>query len=369
MIYLDHNSTTELLEDAKNAMVLALAKPFNPSAIHGLGREGKKIIEQARRQIASLSGIINHFRNYYITFTASGTEANNLIISNFNNGEVFVSAIEHASILAHVKFANNIQIISVDENGIVNLEELKKKLSSSSAEKKLVSIIFANNETGVIQDIKQIAKVAHDHGALIHSDCVQAFGKIPVNLAELDIDFATISAHKIGGPVGTGALIRKAKYHLLPLIIGGGQEMGLRSGTENVAAIAGFGVAAEIASKELESRYKHLKELRDYLEKELVKNFSQIKIVNQQSERLPNTSLIINLGKKAETQIIALDLKNIAISSGAACSSGKIGSSKTLEAMGFNEEERDSAIRISLGYTTTQQDIDKFLKIYREINS
>ncbi len=369
MIYLDHNSTTNLLEDAKNAMLLALAKPFNPSAIHGLGREGKKIIEQARRQIAGLSGIINYFRNYYITFTASGTEANNLIISNFNNGEVFVSAIEHASILAHVKFANNIQIISVDENGIVNLEELKKKLSSSSAEKKLVSIIFANNETGVIQDIKQIAKVAHDHGALIHSDCVQAFGKIPVNLAELDIDFATISAHKIGGPVGTGALIRKAKYHLLPLIIGGGQEMGLRSGTENVAAIAGFGVAAEIASKELESRYKHLKELRDYLEKELVKILPQIKIVNQQSERLPNTSLIINLGKKAETQIIALDLKNIAISSGAACSSGKIGSSKTLEAMGFNEEERDSAIRISLGYTTTQQDIDKFLKIYREINS
>ena len=175
--------------------------------------------------------------------------------------------------------------------------------------------------------------------------------------------------HKIGGPVGAGALIRKAKYHLLPHIIGGGQEMGLRSGTENVAAIAGFGVAAEIASKELESRYKHLKELRDYLEKELVKFLPQIKIVNQQSKRLPNTSLIINLGKKAETQIIALDLKNIAISSGAACSSGKIGSSKTLEAMGFNEEERDSAIRISLGYTTTQQDIDKFLKIYREINS
>jgi len=145
MIYLDHNSTTNLLEDAKNAMVHALAKPFNPSAIHGFGREGKKIIEQARRQIAGLGGIINYFRNYYITFTASGTEANNLIISNFNNGEVFVSAIEHASILTHVKFGSNIQIISVDENGIVNLEELKKKLSSSLAERKLVSIIFANN--------------------------------------------------------------------------------------------------------------------------------------------------------------------------------------------------------------------------------
>lgn len=369
MIYLDHNSTTNLLEEAKNAMLLALVKPFNPSATHGFGREGKKIIEQARRKIASLSGIINHFRNYYITFTASGTEANNLIISNFNNGEVFVSAIEHASILAYTKFGNNIQIIPVNENGIVNLKELENKLSSSLAERKLVSIIFANNETGVIQDIKQIVKIAHSHGALVHSDCVQAFGKIPVNLPELDIDFATISAHKIGGPVGAGALIRKAKYHLVPHIIGGGQEMGLRSGTENVAAIAGFSVAAEIASRELESRYKHLKKLRDYLEKELVKILPQIKIVNQQSERLPNTSLIINLGKKAETQIIALDLKNIAISSGAACSSGKIGSSKTLEAMGFSEEERDSAIRISLGCTTTKQDIDKFLRIYREINS
>ncbi len=369
MIYLDHNSTTNLLEEAKNAMLLALAKPFNPSAIHGLGREGKKIIEQARKQVAGLSGIINHFRDYYITFTSSGTEANNLIISNFNNGEVFVSAIEHASILAHVKFGNNIQIISVDENGMVNPEDLKEKLSKSAAEKKLVSIIFANNETGVIQDIKQITKIAHDFGALVHSDCVQAFGKIPVDLVDLDLDFATISAHKIGGPVGSGALISKAIHHLVPHIIGGGQEKGLRSGTENVAATAGFGVAAEIANREMESRYKHLKGLRDYLEKEIVKIFPKINVVNQQSERLPNTSLIINLGKKSETQIIAFDLKNIAISSGAACSSGKIGSSKTLEAMGFSEEERDSAIRISLGYTTTKQDIDKFLRIYREINS
>lgn len=369
MLYLDHNSTTHLLEEAKNAMLHALVKPFNPSAIHALGREGKKIIEQARKQVANLSGIINCFRDYYITFTSSGTEANNLILSNFNNGEIFISAIEHASILSHVKFENNIQIISVNKNGMVNLDDLKEKLSKSVIEKKLVSIIYANNETGIIQDIKQITKIAHDFKALVHSDCVQAFGKIAVDLVDLDLDFATISAHKIGGPLGSGALIRKAMHHLMPHIIGGGQEQGLRSGTENVAAIAGFGMAAEIANREIESRYKHLKQLRDYLEKEIVKIFPNIKVVNQASERLPNTSLIINLGKKSETQIIAFDLKNIAISSGAACSSGKIGSLKTLKVMGFNEEERDSAIRISLGHTNTKEDIDKFLRIYKEINS
>lgn len=369
MIYLDHNSTTNLLEDARNTMIAALEKPLNASAIHGFGREGKKIIERARKQIANLVGIINHFRDYHITFTSSGTEANNLILSNFKNGEIFISAIEHASILAHCNFANNIQVIEVNKNGILDQEDLKDKLSKSKVDKKLVSVVLANNETGVIQDIKEITKIAHNFGTLVHSDCVQAVSKIPVDLIDLDIDFATISAHKIGGPIGSGALISKAKYHLVPHIIGGGQEKGLRSGTENIAAIAGFGIAAEIASKEQISRYEYLKELRDYLEKEIVKDFPNIKIVNLESARLPNTSLIINIGKKAETQIIAFDLKDIAISSGAACSSGKIGSSKTLAAMGFSEEERDSAIRISLGSITTKKDVDKFLETYREVNS
>ena len=368
MIYLDHNSTTNLLEDSKNAMIAALGKPFNASAIHGFGREGKKIIEKARKQIASLVGIISHFRDYNITFTSSGTEANNLILSNFKDGEIFVSAIEHASILNHSVFESNIQVIKVNTSGILSQEDLKDKLSKSRSNRKLVSVIFANNETGVIQDIKEIAKIAHEYGALIHSDCVQAVGKISVDLLNLDIDFATISAHKIGGPIGSGALISKAKIQLVPQIIGGGQEKGLRSGTENIAAIAGFGAAAELVGKEQISRYEYLKELRDYLEKEIVKAFPNIKIVNLESPRLPNTSLIINFGKKAETQIIAFDLKDIAISSGAACSSGKIGSSKTLAAMKFNEEEKDSAIRVSLGSMTTKQNVDKFLEIYREIN-
>jgi len=369
MIYLDHNSTTNLLEEAKHAMIAVLSKPLNASAIHGFGREGKRIIEKARKQIAVLLGIANNFRDYNITFTSSGTEANNLILSNFKDDDVFISAIEHASILKHSEFENNIQVIKVGENGILDQEDLKDKLSKSEANRKLVSVIFANNETGVIQDIKAIAKIAHEFGAFIHSDSVQAIGKISLDLLDVDIDFATISAHKIGGPIGSGALISKAKIHLIPHIIGGGQEKNLRSGTENIAAIAGFGVAAEIVAKEQISRYEHLKELRDYLEKEIVKDFPNIKIVNFNSPRLPNTSLIININKKAETQIIAFDLKDIAISSGAACSSGKVGSSKTLAAMGFSEEEKNCAIRVSLGNMTTKKDVVKFLEIYRELNS
>lgn len=369
MIYLDHNSTTNILDEARKAMIEVLAKPLNASAIHGFGREGKKIIEKARKQIAKLVGVSDHFRDYNITFTSSGTEANNLILANFKNGEIFISAIEHASIMAHKGSENNIHVIKVNENGILDLVSLENKLSENTSDRKLLSVIFANNETGVIQNIKEITKIAHNLGVLVHSDCVQAVGKIPVDLVDLDIDFATISAHKIGGPIGSGALISKAKYHLIPHIIGGGQERGLRSGTENIAAIAGFGVAAEFIWQNQELKYKYLKNLRDYLEEKIIKDFPNIKIVNQESPRLPNTSLMINLDKKAETQIIVLDLKNIAISSGAACSSGKVGSSKTLEAMGFSQEERDSAIRISIGISTTKTEIDKFLETYREINS
>lgn len=369
MIYLDHNSTTDLLKDARDAMLIALSKPLNPSSVHSFGREGKRIINHARKQIACISGITNHFDDYWITFTSSGTEANNLILSNFSDGEVFVSATEHISILAQLKFKRNIEIIPVDNNGIVSISLLKEKLTKSNAKKKLVSVMLANNETGVIQDIKKISQIAHDFGALIHSDVVQALGKIAINLIDLDLDFATISAHKIGGPLGSGALISKVKYNLLPQIIGGGQEMGLRSGTENIAAIAGFGVAAKIVGENLESRYKHLKNLRDYFEKEMLHLFPEIKIAGKKSNRLPNTSLIINSRKTSEAQVITFDLKNIAISAGSACSSGSKHSSKTLEAMGFSEEARDSAIRISLGERNSKKDIDKFIKIYREINN
>jgi cysteine desulfurase len=368
MIYLDHNATTQMHPAVIKVMNELAGKPLNPSSIHSYGRKGKEIIETAREQVAKLLGIKEQSRDYQITFTASGTEANNLILTNFMDGEVFISAVEHLSISSYLKITPNIQVIKVDRNGVLDLADLTNKLRTSRSDKKLVSVMMANNETGVIQPLKQIAAIAHEFGALIHSDCIQAPGKIPVNLPELDLDFASISAHKFGGPIGSAALIAKVKYHLNPMILGGGQEKSRRSGTENVLSIAGFGFAAEIASAEQPKTYLKMLELRERLESSLLGNMPHLRFAGLNAERLPNTTLVINPEKKAETQIIALDLKGIAVSSGAACSSGRVGSSDVLKAMGYNEEETRSAIRISTGVNTGSEEIDEFVRIFTEIN-
>lgn len=369
MIYLDHNSTAPLHPDVINEMRELLGKPLNPSSIHSYGRMGKAIIETAREQVAKLLGIREHARDYQITFTAGGTEANNLILTNFMDAEVFISAVEHLSISSYLQIIPNIHIIKVDQNGVLDLTDLTNKLAKSKGAKKLVSVMTANNETGVIQPIKQISAIAHEFGALIHSDCVQAPGKISINLLDLDLDFSSISAHKFGGPVGSAALIAKAKCHLNPMILGGGQEKNRRSGTENVLSIAGFGKAAEIALNEQPKMHLKMLGLREKLESLLLSNMPNLKVAGSKAERLPNTTLIINPEKKAETQIIALDLKGIAVSSGAACSSGKVGQSDVLKAMGYNEAETRSAIRISTGPNTESEEIDEFVRIFTEINN
>jgi cysteine desulfurase len=369
MIYLDHNATTTLHPSAMEVMMGLQGRPLNPSSIHSYGRDAKAVIETAREQLAELVGIKSLMRDYQITFTASGTEANNLILTNFVDGEVFISSVEHSSISSYLKVLPNIQVIGVDKNGILDLNDLMIKLASSKNSKKLVSVMIANNETGVIQPIKQIATIAHEYGALIHSDCVQAPGKIALDLQDLDLDFASISGHKFGGPIGAAALISKAKYHLNPMILGGGQEKNRRSGTENVASIAGFGKAAEIiAILQPEMQIKMLN-LREKLETSLLSAMPNLKIVGANTERLPNTSLIINIDKKAETQIIALDLKGIAVSSGSACSSGKVGGSTVLRAMEYNDNEIRSAIRISTSNNTSDTEIDEFIRIFIEINN
>ena len=369
MIYLDHNATTHLHPDVMNKMNEIVAYgPINPSSVHWHGRKGKSMLEKARKSIATLLGFENCFKDYQITFTASGTEANNLILSNFKDEEIFISATEHLSILAYSEILPNVTVIEVDKNGILDIEDLMHKLQNSRAEKKLLSVMLANNETGVIQPIRQISELARQNGALVHSDCIQATGKIDVNIIDLDVDFISVSAHKFGGPMGAGALVGKTSIHLQPLIIGGKQEKNLRSGTENVPAIVGFGEAANITKKELDLRFSHMNNLHTKLESELMASNSNIQIAGIDAERLPNTSLIININKRAETQIIALDLKGVAVSSGSACSSGKIGSSHVLAAMGYSEDEIKSAIRVSIGITTTEQDIYAFLKIYNEIN-
>lgn len=369
MIYLDHNATTNIRPEVWNKMnELASHGPINPSSIHSYGQKGKSLLEEARKSIAYLLGFESDRRGYQITFTSSGTEANNLIISNFKDHEVFISATEHPSIYVHSKHLKNITIIKVDQNGILDIDDLILKLKKSKPTKKLLSVMLANNETGIIQPIKKICEIAHDHGALIHSDCIQAIGKIDVNIPDLGIDFLSISGHKFGGPMGAAALIARASIHLEAQIIGGGQERSLRSGTENVPAIVGLGLAAKLAKEELSDRHAHMAMLQSKLEKMLLESDHSIEIVGSDTERLPNTSLIFNLNKKAETQLIALDLKGVAVSSGSACSSGKSSPSHVLSAMGYTEDKLHSALRVSVGTNTKEEDIDKFIAIYNEIN-
>jgi cysteine desulfurase len=281
---------------------------------------------------------------------------------------LFISATEHPSIYAHSKHLKNITIIKVDQNGILDVDDLILKLKKSKSSKKLLSVMLANNETGVIQPLKKICEIAHNYETLVHSDCIQAIGKIDVNMPDLAIDFLSLSGHKFGGPMGSAALIARASIHLKAQIIGGGQEKSLRSGTENVPAIVGLTIASNLAKKELSDRSSHMALLQSKLERMLLKSDHLIEIVGSNTERLPNTSLIFNLNKKAETQVIALDLKGVAVSSGSACSSGKSSPSHVLSAMGYTKDRLHSALRISVGTDTKEEDINKFIAIYNEIN-
>lgn len=364
MIYLDHNATTLIHPEVKQLKFSLMDNMYNPSSIHNYGRRAKGIIEHARRQIGELLKIDNKARDYQIIFTSSGTEANNLIISNFVDADIFISAIEHLSILNQAKFFSNIKLIKVDKNGIIDLEDLAKLLKASQNKKKLVSVMMANNETGVIQPIKEVSEIAKEYGTLMHSDLAQALGKIHIDINELGIDFATISGHKVGAGFGAAALIAKTKYFLKPLIIGGGQERGIRAGSEDVPAIAGFGLAAEIINTELNRRIATMKALQEKLENTLPLT---VKIIAKDSMRLPNTSLIVTPGFSAETQLIAFDLRGVAVSSGSACSSGKVQASHVLKAMGIEENEAKSAIRISMSHYNSEDDIDNFTKIFDEI--
>jgi len=369
MIYLDHNATTNIHPKVLDKMhEVTTHSPLNPSSIHANGQKGKALLENARKSIASLLGFESDRRKYQVTFTSSGTEANNLIIDNFKEHEIFISATEHPSIYAHSNYLKNVTIINVDQNGILDFNDLVLKLNASTSSKKLLSVMLANNETGIIQPIQEICKIAHDYGVLMHSDCIQAIGKIEVDLLALDVDFISISGHKFGAPVGSAALIARTSIPLKPQIIGGGQEKSLRSGTENVPAIIGLGLAAELAKAELSQRHSHMLALQSKLEKKLLNSSHPIEIAGINTKRLPNTSLIFNVNKKAEMQLIALDLKGVAVSSGSACSSGKASSSHVLSAMGYEQDKINSALRISIGVPTTEEDIDQFIEIYNEIN-
>ena len=330
MIYLDHNSTTPLSLRAKEAMLGFGQNPLNPSSIHGFGRDAKFMLEEARNSILESFGACE---NYNLLFTSSGSEANNLVLKNFYTKEILISAIEHLSIYAHKKYHPTIKIINVDCHGQLDLDHLENMLQKAEPGA-LISVMYVNNETGVIQDLDNIIKIARKFSALVHSDFSQVPGKMSFKLAQYDLDFVTISGHKFGGPLGCAGLFYKKNLQLAPEIIGGGQEKGLRSGTENVFGAVGMAAAA-LELNNLE-RIAYIKNLRNKLEQNIMSYCLDVQIVSKDAARVGNTSMIIMPNVQSQSQLVQFDLKGFAVSSGSACSSGKVETSYVLQAMHYS---------------------------------
>lgn len=372
-IYLDNNATTNLLPEAQEKVLGIMGSPLNASSLHFFGRKAKSILEDAKHNI--LNSLNGDKSIYEVVFTSSGTEANNLVIQSFmhQNSVMLVSSIEHISILETAKLSGISKTISVHPDGLLNFNDLEQKLaqiqrSSKNESPPLVSVMLANNETGVIQNIKEIARISHKYGCFMHSDIVQAFGKISIDISDLDIDFATISSHKMGGMIGSAALIKRKNLKINPMIFGGGQEKFLRAGTENIPSILSFGIAASLSQENI-LKYKTIETLRDYLEKEIQFHSSSAKIYSQNATRLPNTTCVATTGKDSSAQLMYFDISGIAISSGSACSSGKIESSHVLHAMDYHDTLSSNAIRVSMGLNTTKDEIDIFLKAWKELQN
>ena len=370
--YLDWNATTPLRDEARAAVADALSIPGNPSSVHAEGRAARRVIEHAREAVAALVKA----RPGDVVFTSSGTEANMLALTpaietadeKRPRTRLLLSAIEHVSVRAGGRFPREaIAEFPVDPDGRANLAALAAAVAQSP--RPLVSLMLANNETGVIQPVAEAAVIVHAAGGLFHVDAVQAVGRIDCDIAALGADLLTLSAHKIGGPKGVGALIRRSEdiHFADPLIRGGGQERGLRAGTENVAGIAAFGAAAAAARRERAAEAARMRTLRDLLETGLQAVSPQATIFGASTERLPNTTLFAAPGMKAETAVIAFDLEGIALSSGAACSSGKVQPSHVLAAMGVSPPFTRGAVRVSLGWSTTEADIERFLNAWRKL--
>jgi cysteine desulfurase len=358
-LYFDWNATAPLRPQARAAVLAALDVVGNPSSVHAEGRAARRLIEEARESVAALMGA--EPRN--VVFTSGGTEANMLALTPASGREqLLVSAIEHPSVLAGGRFLTaSVEHLPVGAQGELELAALERRLAVVGG-RALVSLMFANNETGVVQPVSQAARLVHAARSLLHVDAVQGCGRIPFDIKGLEADLVTISGHKIGAPKGVGALIRRDTGLPFPpsLITGGGQERGARAGTENVAAIAGFGAAAASARATLAADRAHMTALRDRLEAGLRSVTPEIIIFGAGAERLPNTTLFAVPGMKAETAVIAFDLEGVAVSSGAACSSGKVQPSHVLAAMGVAPPLARGAVRVSLGPTTTESDLDRF---------
>jgi cysteine desulfurase len=362
--YLDHNASSPLRPAARAAMLAALDVTGNPSSVHAEGRRARALIETAREQVAALVGA----KPSEVVFTSGATEANNCVLAAGWKA-ICVSAIEHDSVLAPVR-ASGAKVIALlaGTDGVVDLQAVAEPLAHAAAggARVLLSVMMANNETGVIEPVAEAAVLAREQGLSLHVDAVQAPGRLPVNFSELGADTLVISAHKLGGPRGVGALIVRDGVNLPALIKGGGQERRRRGGTENVGGIAGFGAAAAEAAREADV-VDRMQALRDKLEAGVLAATPGAVIVGRNAPRIANTSCIAVAGKPAETLVIRLDLAGVAVSAGAACSSGKVGANSVLEAMGLGPDIARCAVRVSLGPQTNENDIAAFLAAWEKI--
>ena len=357
--YLDHNATAPLRPAARDAILAALDAVGNPSSVHAEGRRARAIVEDARERVADLVGA----RPAQVVFTSGATEANAWVL-RAGWDVILVPGIEHDSVLAPARSgAPAVFDVQAAADGTIESSAVSSALAAAASGSRgriILALQLANNETGVIQPVAEAVGLAREHGVALHTDAVQAAGRVPLDFESLGVDTLSVSAHKIGGPKGVGALVLRDGLDLTPLIMGGGQERRRRAGTENVIGIAGLGAAAAAAKRELADMGR-IAALRDRLEREALEAAPGALVIGQGAPRLANTTCLALPGAAAETLVIRFDLAGIAVSAGAACSSGKVGASAVLTAMGLPADIARSAIRVSLGWNTTAQDIDAFL--------
>lgn len=355
-VYLDYNATAPARPEVIAAVADAMTLPGNPSSVHTAGRQARRAVEDARNQVARLVGTASP----NVVFTSGATESNNIALRGWDRDmRVLTSTVEHPSVME----ACEAERIPVTGAGLLDMNALEGLLSGPDDRQALVSVMLVNNETGVIQPMDAIIALARKYGAVVHCDAVQAAGKLPLDFDGSGLDLLSLSSHKIAGPKGIGALIINPEHHIRSLIHGGGQEKGRRSGTENVAATVGFGLAAEIALRDMEKQSDY-KALRDRIEAMLRDAVPQAVVIGADSDRVATVTCLALPGVGSETQVMSMDLAGISVSAGSACSSGKVKRSHVVSAMGFGDDIAGSTIRVSLGWNTSAEDIDRFVDAY-----
>jgi len=373
LIYLDNAASTAVHPEVVKEMLPYFDVQYgNPSSIHQFGRKAKNAIQQARKQVAALIGA----EPDEILFTSGGTESNNTILygipksrgPKFVLNHIITSSIEHEAILEPCRDLekNGVKVtyLPVDEHGIVNPNDITNSINPQTV---IVSVIFANNEVGTIQPIKEISKICNKYQIPLHTDAVQAVGKVPINVKELGVDALSISSHKINGPKGVGALFIKKGLAIAPEILGGGQENGMRSGTENVASIVGFGKACDIAKEKLSENISHFQTLHSSMLSRIVKEIPHVKLNGHTEKRIFNNIHLTFLGVNGEDLIIKLDEHSIAASTGSACSVHTQKASHVLKAMGFNHEQITGSLRISFGYMNTFDEVEQAVEVLKKV--